>query len=36
MSPTFEFDGKKYKKASRHQKEWGSCQSWCQMEKLWE
>lgn len=24
MSPTFEFDGEKYKKASRHQKEWGS------------
>ena len=24
MCPTFEFDGEKYKKASRHQKEWGS------------
>ena len=24
MSRTFEFDGEKYKKASRHQKEWGS------------
>ena len=24
MSHTFEFDGEKYKKASRHQKEWGS------------
>lgn len=24
MSRTFEFDGEKYKKASRHQKEWSS------------
>ncbi|MCH5185940.1 MAG: hypothetical protein J1F64_07425 [Oscillospiraceae bacterium] len=36
---TFEFDGEKYKKASRHQKEWGNthfllCHRWLLIPRL--